>query len=348
MVIFFNTDMKIGYGYPAAPVCVVLAALCIMAWLPGRAFTASSTGSMDSAPAESSTPAAASREYIYPDASLTGIARNLPGDWAEFGRRTFCRENVPVLAGIAASTALLIAVDGELYERTMELGDRMGVAQVERKSTIVRMYMPVIKRDVGLLAVPNSLGTAMYFIGDGWLQMAITGGFLGYGLALENNRAVKTAVELVETMTLNGITVLAIKMSTGRENPINRETPSGKWRFFPDPVTYLKNVTKYDAFPSGHLASVMGTVTVISDNYPEYRWIRPVGYGLMVPLAFQMVNGGVHWYSDYPLALYMGYTFAKIAGGRRRIVRAGGTALLPQVNPVMLEGGGGLELRWAI
>jgi len=291
---------------------------------------------------------ASSSEYIYPGAGPGSIVKGLPGDWAEFGRRTFSHDNLPMLAGIAASTALLIAVDGPLYEKTMDLGDRMGVAQVERKSTIVRMYLPVIKRDVGLLAVPNSLGTAMYFIGDGWLHFGITGCFLGYGLAAPDNRALKTAADLFETLTLNGVTVLALKMSTGRENPINRESPSGKWRFFPNPITYLKNVTKYDAFPSGHLASVMGTVTVISENYPEYTWVKPVGYGLMVPLAFQMVNSGVHWYSDYPLAIYMGYTFAKIVVGRRRIVRTGTIAYFPEIRPLPLEGGAGLELSWSM
>ena len=68
----------------------------------------------------------------------------------------------------------------------------------------------------------------------------------------------------------------------------------------------------------------------------------------MVPLAFQMVNSGVHWYSDYPLAIYMGYTFAKIVVGRRRIVRPGETAFLPEIAPVPMEGGGGLVLRWTM
>ena len=345
-MIFFKTNMRIKAGHLPTRACgaILFVAAIFPAYAPAVPESATLPSGSSLAGTTANFPAA--RDYVHPDASAMGIVRNLPGDWLEFGRRTFSRENAPLLAGIAASTALLVAVDGMLYEKTMDLGDRMGVQQVERKSTIVRMYLPVINRDVGLLAVPNSLGTAMYFIGDGWLQFAITGGFLGYGWAAPDSRALKTAADLFETLTLNGVTVLAIKMSTGRENPINRESPSGKWRFFPNPVTYLKNVTKYDAFPSGHLASVMGTVTVIAENYPEYRWIRPVGYGLMVPLAFQMVNSGVHWYSDYPLALFMGYTFAKIVVGRRRVVRAGETAFMPEIMPLPMEGGGGLQLRW--
>jgi hypothetical protein len=38
----------------------------------------------------------------------------------------------------------------------------------------------------------------------------------------------------------------------------------------------------------------------------------------MTVLAFAMVNNGVHWFSDYPLAIALGYTFAKVAVNRGR------------------------------
>jgi hypothetical protein len=57
----------------------------------------------------------------------------------------------------------------------------------------------------------------------------------------------------------------------------------------------------------------MMTTTVISGNYPDNHYIKPVGYTLISLLAFQMVNNGAHWASDYPLALGIGYTVGKIA-----------------------------------
>ena len=77
----------------------------------------------------------------------------------------------------------------------------------------------------------------------------------------------------------------------------------------------------YDAFPTGHLATAMATVTVIADNYPEYHFIRPVGYGLMGLLGYSMLNNGVHWACDYPVGIALGYAFAKIAvrNGRTRV-----------------------------
>ena len=67
----------------------------------------------------------------------------------------------------------------------------------------------------------------------------------------------------------------------------------------------------------------MMTLTVIASNYEEYTWIRPVGYGLMTLLSFQMINNGVHWISDYPLALGIGYLFGKIIveNGRKKLTK---------------------------
>ena len=51
--------------------------------------------------------------------------------------------------------------------------------------------------------------------------------------------------------------------------------------------------------------------TALAMNYPEKRWIRPAGYGLISLVGFAMINNGVHWAGDYPLALGIGYITAK-------------------------------------
>jgi len=52
---------------------------------------------------------------------------------------------------------------------------------------------------------------------------------------------------------------------------------------------------------------------VIGENYPEIKWIKPLGYTLTGLLGISMVNTGIHWYSDYPLAIVLGYAFGMIA-----------------------------------
>jgi prolyl-tRNA synthetase len=61
----------------------------------------------------------------------------------------------------------------------------------------------------------------------------------------------------------------------------------------------------------------MATVTIIATNYPEYKWIKPVGYSAMGVLAFNMVSGKVHWASDYPIGIFIGYVMGKEIANRR-------------------------------
>lgn len=112
-------------------------------------------------------------------------------------------------------------------------------------------------------------------------------------------------------MFAGGIITQALKHLTARESPFSSIQNRGKWKFFPNQKEYSKHVPHYDAFPSGHIATLMGAVTIISDNYPEYRFIRPAGYALCGLLGFAMVNNGVHWVSDYPLELAIGYVMGK-------------------------------------
>jgi prolyl-tRNA synthetase len=69
--------------------------------------------------------------------------------------------------------------------------------------------------------------------------------------------------------------------------------------------------------PSGHIATFMSTITIIATNYPEYKWIKPVGYSAMSLLAFNMVSGKVHWVSDYPIGILIGYVMGKQIANRR-------------------------------
>ena len=84
----------------------------------------------------------------------------------------------------------------------------------------------------------------------------------------------------------------------------------------------------------------MSTVTVIANNYPEYTFVRPVGYSLMGVLGYQMLNNGVHWASDYPLAIALGYGFGKIAVRKGR--KSSDQASI-RLYPILLPGGGGVS-----
>jgi hypothetical protein len=94
-------------------------------------------------------------------------------------------------------------------------------------------------------------------------------------------------------------------------------------------------------------------ITVISDNYPDKMWIKPVGYSLVGVLMYAMLNNGVHWASDYPLGISVGYTFAKVIDARSRTISADtasehktGLIKSTDVAPYFADGGGGLSMNF--
>ena len=108
-----------------------------------------------------------------------------------------------------------------------------------------------------------------------------------------------------------GVGTQLIKYSSGRENPTDASIPGGRWRPFPTMSVFQNNKPKYDAFPSGHLATFVSAITIIAENYPRIRWIKPIGYTIAGLIGFSMINNGVHWASDFPIGVALGYGFGK-------------------------------------
>lgn len=212
---------------------------------------------------------------------------NLPGDWARYSGQTFRTENIPAFLGIAALTGGLIWSDAKTWDLSRRWRD---------SSTTVR-----------------NVSEFFEYLGDGRPQFGLAGAFALYGFALNDHRALRTSSQLVEAILACGAVVQVIKHVTGRQSPYVSTVQRGAWDFFPNQIEYHKHVPSYDAFPSGHLATAMATLTVVFENYPEINWLKPVGYTLIGLIGVSMVNTGIHWYSDYPLGLVLGYSFGVIA-----------------------------------
>jgi hypothetical protein len=69
------------------------------------------------------------------------------------------------------------------------------------------------------------------------------------------------------------------------------------------------------------MGTLVATYVVITENYPEKRWIRPVGISIMTLVGLSMINNDVHWASDYPLAVGMGYVFGKATVKLNRFIK---------------------------
>lgn len=216
---------------------------------------------------------------------------------------------VPVL-GVAASTALLIAYDEDITRTVKQFCRYINLSPKANDKNI----SPIDGVD---LWIPTAFNTGLYYIGDGNTEFAVNGGFYIYSLITKDPRARQTASQLSEGMIVTGLYVQLFKHLCGRTTA---KYSGGKdvWRPFPSWKKYFDHVPKYDAFYSGHLTVAMMTTTVIALNYPEKKFVRPLCYSLMALCGFQMINNGVHWAGDYPMALGMGYVVGKIAVARGR------------------------------
>jgi hypothetical protein len=239
---------------------------------------------------------------------------NAPLNIVDWLKDSFQQKNALTIAGLAVATAGLIAVDQDLYRTTHDVGHSLNITSDDRMKGKIRIVpgYPI--------QYPTNLGSALYFLGDGVIPISITAGMFSYGLATSDARSLQTSSQLAEGLISVGIVVQTLKRTTGRQTPDRATEPGGKWHFFPDFNDYNKHTPSYDAFPSGHLATAMMTITVLSDNYPEYTLIKPIGYGAMTLFGFQMINNGVHWASDYPIAIAIGYGLGKVAVSHGRKV----------------------------
>jgi hypothetical protein len=212
---------------------------------------------------------------------------NIPGDWARFGRSTFQTSKIPFIVDMTVVTAFLGAAD----DATWRLSDRW-----YNSSSFVKETSDFFE-----------------YLGDGRPQFGLAAGFAAVGLVMGDTRAVHTASQIVEAIFACGVLVQTLKHLTGRESPFVSSTPGGVWRILPNQIEYHKHVPKFDAYPSGHIATALATVTVVAENYPEWVWVRPVGYTIVGLIGVSMANTGIHWYSDYPLGLALGYAFGMLA-----------------------------------
>ncbi len=237
------------------------------------------------------------------------MVTNVPKDFIATSKDFVAKDHAYYLGGAIASTALLVPVDQQITDQSRAFAERQGLSSSNKYGK----FGP-------LTNIPQNIGAGFYLIGNGTTVIVMTAGFLTYGLLEKDYRAQATASGLMESLLVSGIYVQTIKRITGRESPfiaIKNGNSGGDWNPFPSFTAYAKNTPSYDAVPSGHLTTIMSALTVIATNYPEYKWIKPVGYTLIGGMCFQMTQSEVHWVSDYPIAILMGYFVGKTIAKNR-------------------------------
>ncbi|MFL5743581.1 MAG: phosphatase PAP2 family protein [Niastella sp.] len=235
-----------------------------------------------------------------------GFITHVPYDLVQIGKSPFQKKNLLGLSVVAASTAILIPYDQPILDAVKRASDHIHLESQTDYS------VPLKIGDTKIIKVPRNFNSALYQLGEGGTSLLVGSGLFIFGKINKDNRALQTASDIAETFITMGVTTQVLKRMTGRESPFMRTKPGGAWRPFPSFKEYQVNTSNYDAFPSGHLATMMATVTVLTTNYPEKKWIGILGYSLIGLTGWAMVNTEVHWVADYPLALALGYISGRI------------------------------------
>ena len=291
--------------------------------------------------------------YLYDKPKRLSYITSLPSDLTQYGKIVFNKNYLKEFIGLSLITGVLIYYDEDLIKKARFMHDEFGISYTDK--------MQVLAEPLGQpIRVPSDLGSALYFIGDGWTHLGLSMSFYAAGKFRNDNRALQTSSQILQGMVSAGFVTQVLKHLTGRVSPFksidfesysSEEFDNGntdvkdRWEPFPNQITYHKYVSSYDAYPSGHLAVFMSTLTVIAENYPEYTFIRPAGYTLMTLLGLQMMNNGVHWASDYPLSIAMGYYLGKIAvdDGRKNTKS---TSMKYQIHPYVNSQTIGLNFKY--
>jgi membrane-associated phospholipid phosphatase len=254
--------------------------------------------------------------YSFPRPKPFSFITDIPADLKEIAKSPFKKKNLLNTSLVIGSSALMIAYDQQIYDEVRRFSDRIHLDPQTEYKTVFNVK--VKNTTTKILKIPKNVNSAFYTLGEGWIGVAVAGGFFLQGKIGHNNRSLQTSSDLVEAFIGSGISSQIIKRISGRETPFMATAKGGRWRPFPSFSEFQNNTPAYDAFPSGHLETMMATVTVLAEDYPEKKWIKPVGYVLVGLTGFAMVNTGVHWAGDYPLALALGYLHGRIITARHK------------------------------
>lgn len=243
--------------------------------------------------------------YIYAKPKLFGFITQIPRTYQSAAKLTFRKKSIPALSLIVGTTLALVAFDQPILDGVRNFSNTINLDPTRAYKSVIRFNLG--STPINVYDAPQNFNSVLYSIGEGSTSILLCGGLYAFGKIKNDYRALQTASQIMQAQLVMGFTTQLLKRISGRESPFRRTAPGGVWSPLRNPSVYQKNVSRYDAFPSGHMGTMMATTVVLIKNYPEKKWLKPVAFGLMGIVGFAMINNEVHWAGDYPLALGLGY-----------------------------------------
>lgn len=199
------------------------------------------------------------------------------------------RNRLPLIVGYTAVTLALFASDQQTYD--------------------------LLNKWQGRNPVVQNISSSITEIGNGITSLALFGGLYGYSQFVRDERANRTAILGVESFVLSGVTVQLLKHVFSRERPnvasVNRGDFHGLFAHFREAHESHGSIAHFDAFPSGHTASVFAAATIISDSY--HSTALTIGaYSIAMGVGISRITEQTHWVSDVFVGALIGYYSAKL------------------------------------
>jgi membrane-associated phospholipid phosphatase len=194
--------------------------------------------------------------------------------------------------GAALTTGILIHNDEAIYDR---------IKTYQKKNEWVDKVSPKITN-----------------LGLGHWNLGIAGAFYLGGLLFKDARAKETARLTVMTFIHTGIVVQLGKHISSRRRPSwdngvdHWYGPSGFFDRYNEGM-----LSRYDAFPSGHTISIVGTATVISEMYKKTVIVPILSYAVAVASGLSRITEDTHWLSDVFAGAVLGYAIGKYVVKKR-------------------------------
>ena len=207
--------------------------------------------------------------FIYPKPKVFTFIQYLPRTFKEAAKISVDKNSLKGWGAVAGSTAVLLLVDQEILDGVQKFSKQIGLDAERRYKDFVPFKFG--GKDASLYDVPDNLNSAVYSVGEGMPSILLSLGMLTYGVIKNDYRSISTASQVFQATLAMGITTQILKRMSGRESPFVATQPGGAWHPFPGLKTYQQNVPSHDAFPSGHMGTMMSTTVVIAANYPEKK-----------------------------------------------------------------------------
>jgi membrane-associated phospholipid phosphatase len=138
--------------------------------------------------------------------------------------------------------------------------------------------------------------------GDGLFSVGVFAPCYLIGLLTDDEKITRVGRLGLGSYVLTGISVQLLKHLFCRERPSEATMPGGRFHvpfsYFTQKPGSKRSLAAFDAFPSGHTATIFSMAAVFNAVYDKESWLPYVTYSMASLVALSRITEQTHWLSD--------------------------------------------------